>query len=142
MQAVILLNCIYNIANQIVTNNSTIEDINLHLIFIYMNVKEKIVFAIVGKYKISLVYQNTDTDKPDEYKSILPHLIGVHKTTGKCILSAYYQPENKPLKPCWKSFILDNILSVELSDEKFNSPQQGYNPNDSRMKTVLAFITQ
>lgn len=41
MQAAILFNCTYNIVNQIVINNSTIENINLHLIFIYIRLKKK-----------------------------------------------------------------------------------------------------
>jgi len=66
--------------------------------------------------------------------TILPHLLGKHKTTGNIILSAYNEND---LKACRKTFLLANITRVELLDEQFEHTAPNYNAQDKRMSVII-----
>ena len=88
-------------------------------------------------YEIGLTYRNRD-----EVKNyiVLPHLLGQHKSSHSLLLSAYDVTNSNIDKRGWKTFILNNIVAVELTEEKFTTAVPGYNKYDVRMKKFLSRI--
>ena len=99
-----------------------------------MGITEKIIAGIVSMKKLTVSYKN---EKEVNQYTVLPHLLGKHKTTGNIILSAYSEDETKP---CWKTFVLANITDVKLSDEKFEHTAPNYNAHDTRISAIICAI--
>jgi len=96
-----------------------------------------LIFAITNKQKVSLLYKNGKEIKLYEY--VLPHLLGIHNKTENFLLSAYFVPRLMESEAEWKTFKLNDIVSVQITDFTFTSIK-GYNPLDTRMKKIIAFI--
>ena len=99
-----------------------------------MSITEKIIAGIVAMKKLTIGYK--DEAQIRQY-TILPHLLGKHKSTGNIVLSAYNEDE---IKPSWKTFLLANITDAKLSDEKFEHTAPNYNAHDKRMSPIICAI--
>jgi predicted DNA-binding transcriptional regulator YafY len=73
----------------------------------------------------------------DLTRIVEPHLLG-KKTSGNTVLSAYmvdgYSESDD--EPYWRSFVVDEIEFLVMLDEKFKTPREGYNPDDTTMTEI------
>lgn len=104
-----------------------------------MTVSEKIVLGIVSMRQMRIKYKRDNETTSEEYDCIHPHLLGINKSTGNYVLSAYYVPATEEVAPSWKTFLLESIVDAELLNEKFIRAN-GYNPKDTRMSSILCNI--
>lgn len=70
-------------------------------------------------------------------RTVEPHLVG-DRTTGKTGLSAYQigGKSHSNSVPYWRPFTVSKIRELEITDQTFDKPRPGYNPNDSRMTVI------
>ena len=59
---------------------------------------------------------------------------------GHRLLSAWLRPGHSRSAPegGWRSFLVDDIAELQLLDETFAGPREGYNPGDRSLVTVFA----
>lgn len=86
----------------------------------------KMTKAIQNKKLLHFYYKN-------EVRRVEPHIYGID-TKGHEALSAYQIGKG------WRFFHVNEITSLESSDEHFYSPRTDYNSNDDSFSTVYARI--
>lgn len=68
-----------------------------------------------------------------------PFTLGIRNGTSTLILSAYliggYSQSN--INPPWRAYDVYKIQNISLTNKKSESYRQGYNPNDSRMSSII-----
>jgi predicted DNA-binding transcriptional regulator YafY len=67
-------------------------------------------------------------------REVEPHLLGYNKT-GALTLSAWQTYGRSGVG--WRGFHVDKIMSPQSTEEKFEGPRAGYNPNDSTMDPII-----
>jgi hypothetical protein len=96
----------------------------------YMNARDLICEAILRKRLLQFSYRN-------HTRIVEPHILG-RETTANEILSAYlvggYSESRK--EPYWRSYFLSDLTHLEMLDQTFSAPREGYNPNDPKMVKV------
>ena len=102
-----------------------------------MSITARIVNGITAMSEIKIRYKEENQIK--EYQ-IQPHLFGNLKSTGNLVLSAYDTSDK--VKASWKTFLLSKIISAEVTDKSFDTTAPNYNPQDSRMETIISSIPQ
>lgn len=73
----------------------------------------------------------------DHTRVVEPHLFG-RDSAGHDVLSAYlvrgYSESRQ--RPYWRFYLLSNVTSLTMLDERFLGPRKGYNAKDPRMLKV------
>lgn len=68
-----------------------------------------------------------------------PFTLGIHKTTGNLVLSAYrvggYTKSGN--EPPWRLYTVKDISSLRITDQPSADTREFYNPNDSRLSTII-----
>jgi hypothetical protein len=100
-----------------------------------MSITAKIVNGITMMSEMKIRYKD---GKEIKTYIVQPHLLGKFKTTQNVVLSAYDITATANVS--WKSFIIQNILSADVTDESFECTAPNYNPLDSRMETIICSI--
>ena len=100
-----------------------------------MSITARIVNGITAMSEMKIRYKEEKQIK--EY-TIQPHLLGKLKSTGNLVLSAFDTSDKA--KASWKTFLLNKVLSAELTDKSFDAAAPNYNPEDKRMETVISAI--
>ena len=91
--------------------------------------------AIQGKCIIEFYYKGGT-------RIVEPHCYGIHKTTNNEVLRAYRvggYSESESIPP-WRLYRVDEISSLTITDEKFDTARDGYNPDDSAMSDIFCHI--
>ena len=99
-----------------------------------MSITAKIVSGITLKSQMRIRYK--EEKQINEY-TIQPHLFGKLKSTNNLALSGY---DVSGVKASWKTFLLNKILSAEITDKSFDAVAPNYNPQDSRMETIISSV--
>lgn len=91
--------------------------------------------AIKLKKIIRFIYEENE-------RIVEPHTYGIHKNTGKEVLSAFqiggYSSSGKI--PYWRLYVVDKITGLEITGEYFKGPRPGYRKGDSRMSIIFCEI--
>ncbi|MDK2789621.1 MAG: hypothetical protein PWP15_128 [Methanothermococcus sp.] len=98
----------------------------------------KIITAINEKRKLKIIYNGGDA------RTIEPHCYG-NDTYDQKKLRAYQikGDSNSGEASGWKLFIVENISSVNLLDERFEKPRPGYNPQgDTQIPHIICKIIE
>lgn len=66
-----------------------------------------------------------------------PHTFGVN-TAGNEALSAWLRPGHSRSSPNggWRMYLTDGISALQMLDEPFAGPREGYNPDDPHFDAV------
>jgi hypothetical protein len=74
----------------------------------------------------------------DVVRVVEPHLFGVN-SAGHESLSAWLRAGHSRADPegWWRTYLLDGMRDVQLLDETFTGPREGYNPDDERMARIV-----
>lgn len=95
--------------------------------------------AIKEKRLVKFYYDDKYSDFTD-WRTVEPHLIGNHKSTGNTTLVAWFLPTQQQSASGhpqeWGNYILDRIENLQILDKTFEKTRPKYNPNDSRMSTI------
>lgn len=90
--------------------------------------------AIQNKRVVIIGYKGQD-------RIIEPHLVG-RKTSGNDALSAWqiggYSESAR--YPPWRSYLLSEIESVQVLEQVFENPREGFNPNDKTMIHIYCHV--
>ena len=70
--------------------------------------------------------------------TIQPHLLGKLKSTGNLVLSAYDTSDES--QASWKTFLLNKVISAEVTDKSFDTAAPNYNYQDKRMDVTICKI--
>lgn len=94
--------------------------------------KEEIIAAITNRNLLSFRYESHS-------RLVEPHLLGISRA-GNLTLSAYQVGggSNSGKIPGWRPFLLSKMSGLSTVAETFSRARDGYNPNDSTMRTILA----
>lgn len=97
--------------------------------------KDSIIQAILNRNVITFDYKGN-------HVKVEPFTIGIHKTTGNVILSAYFLSgySKSQGEPPWRLYSIKNIANLIITNEVAESFHDGYNPRDSRMSTIFATV--
>ena len=112
-----------------------------------MKVSEQIVYKqlikpIQEKQLIAFSYKDVKTNK-EQFKTAEPFQVGIHKTTGNAILSAWYIPQNEKEKAGWRIYLLSAISNVTTFMSTFTGDRPGYNANANQtMKEILVSVNE
>jgi hypothetical protein len=72
---------------------------------------------------------------------IEPHLTG-QKRSGNDALSAWqvggYSESNR--QPPWRNYLLSEIENIQVLDQFFDNPREGFNPNDKTMSHIYCHV--
>lgn len=96
---------------------------------IIYNMLEK---ALLTQRRLKIVYHG-------EERTIEPHAIGISTKGNPCV--RVYQVIGGAVfgeKTGWKMMLLSDIEEIEMLDEYFDNPREGYQQGDKGMSTVLA----
>lgn len=75
-----------------------------------------------------------------EPRVVEPHCLGV-STAGNTVLRAYQiDGYSSSGKMGWKLYDLNNADGLEILDETFDGPRDGYNPNDKAMDEIICAL--
>ena len=118
--------------------------------------KDLMIYAIKGGFEVGLLFKtNNAKDKMpiSKYRTVLPMALGMHKSTGNEVLSAFHeigQSESKAretgrrsaeAKNEWRLFKTKNILSMWITGKTFDkAPPKFKGSTDSRMSTVEVYF--
>ena len=118
--------------------------------------KDLMIYAIKGGFEIGLLFKTkNDKDKMPiaKYRTVLPVAIGIHKSSGNEVVSAFHeigQSESKArltgrrsaeAKNEWRLFNTNNILSMWITGKTFDKAPEGFKgSNDARMSTVEVYF--
>lgn len=71
------------------------------------------------------------------FREVEPHLVGIRN--GKPTLSSFQIGGRSKSGniPGWRPFTIPKIRALEVTSRTFGGPRQGYNPNDSRMSSII-----
>ncbi len=95
----------------------------------------KLKTPVQEKRLVSFMY--TDTSGKEDFKQVEPFQVGIHKTTGNAILSAWYIPKNNKEKAGWRIYLLSAITNVTAYMTTFGD-RPGYEPDSNQtMKEIL-----
>ena len=74
----------------------------------------------------------------DVVRVVEPHLFGVNGA-GHEALTAWLRAGLSRSDPdgWWRTYLLDGMRDVQLLDETFAGPREGYNPGDERMARIV-----
>ncbi|HCT24187.1 MAG TPA: hypothetical protein DIW54_13030 [Chitinophagaceae bacterium] len=107
------------------------------------NDSELLCRAITNKRIIKFFYQDKYSNKAG-WRLVEPHLIGIHKSTGSKILVAWEINESNNDKSgralMWKSYIINRIEHLEITNRTFSQTRPYYNSKDKRMKSIICII--
>lgn len=69
-----------------------------------------------------------------------PHTYGIYGATGNEVIVTYQTRGGSQSGgiPDWRTFNVSEILGLNITEEKFERTRPGYNPNDSRIRSVFA----
>ena len=95
---------------------------------------------VQSKTVIQFYYQDASTDNND-WRVVEPHLIGILRTTGNAVLSAWFLPTPAQIQggetQGWRLYLLNNISQVGSLNRHYTRTRPGYNANDSRMSRII-----
>lgn len=95
---------------------------------------EQLCKAIAEKRIVTITYKGHS-------RVIEPHLVG-RKRSGNDALSAWqvggYSDSNR--QPPWRNYLLSEIESISLSDQHFDAPRPGFNPQDRTMNQIYCSL--
>lgn len=103
--------------------------------------------AIRNKDVIIINYQG-DLPGGDGIREIEPVCLGVTKRGNVAIRawqregSSHTQTTGEQEIPGWRIYLVNKILSSNLTGEKFNEPRPGFNPNGDKSFTSVYEITK
>ncbi len=74
----------------------------------------------------------------DQVRVVEPHLYGVN-SAGHEALSAWLLPGRSRADPQggWRTYLSDAVRRLQVLDETFPGPREGFNPDDPRMVEVF-----
>lgn len=78
----------------------------------------------------------------DQTRMVDPFTLGYHKDTSNLVLSAWWvggYSESKQY-PHWRLYKVDEMQNIRIDVADASSHQNGYNPNDSRMSSILCTV--
>lgn len=98
--------------------------------------------VIADKGMIRFWYRDTTSPFFDGWRTVEPHLIGQKRSkTENIVLSGWFIPTQeqkfKDKESGWREYILDGLDKLEMLPMQYARTRQGYNPKDSRMKTIF-----
>lgn len=95
--------------------------------------------AISEKKLVKFYYDDKYSDFTD-WRTVEPHLVGDHKSTGNTTLVAWFLPTQQQSSSGhpeeWGNYLIDRIKNLQILDKTFQRTRPKYNPNDSRMSTI------
>lgn len=110
--------------------------VNLCIIYVLKNsiMDELIIEAIENKNLLEFYYKN-------HHRIVEPHTFGV-STKGNNNLSAYQidGTSDSGVVPDWKLFTVSKIKGLQVLEDTFAKPRNGYTTGDSRMEIIYAEI--
>lgn len=76
----------------------------------------------------------------DLMRTLEPHTYGIHKDTNNEVLAGYQTGgfSHSGDLPGWRLYRIDELLSLQVTNQVFRITRTGYNPNDSRMSSIFA----
>lgn len=81
-------------------------------------------------------YQTDDTPRVVE-----PYLVG-ESVAGHEVLFAWYLPTEAGKKaPGWRTYLLDDLRTLEVLDVTFSQPRDGFNLNDRNIVSIRCSIS-
>lgn len=91
--------------------------------------EEIITQAIAGKQLVQITYGNGADGK----RLVEPHLLGT-TITGQAALQGWFVEgaSKSGQGPGWRNYLLSRILSIELTNQTFSGPRQGFNPTGGK----------
>ena len=86
--------------------------------------------AIKGRNVVSFHYGGDDTPG---YRKVEPHMVAYNRK-GALALSAWYLAgaSEKNTGYGWREYLLSEIASLIILDERFEGPRPGYNPDGGK----------
>ena len=74
----------------------------------------------------------------DSIRVVEPHLFGIN-SAGHEMLSAWLRPGHSRSDPDggWRNYLTSEIVNLQLLDEAFDGPREGFNAADPRMREVF-----
>lgn len=74
----------------------------------------------------------------DQVRVVEPHLYGIN-SAGHEALRAWLRPGLSRADPegGWRMYLVPEMRSLQLLDERFAAPRPGYNPNDRHMQRIF-----
>lgn len=95
--------------------------------------------AISEKKLVKFYYDDKYSDFTD-WRTVEPHLVGDHKSTGNTTLVAWFLPTQQQSSNGhpkeWGNYLIDRIQSLQIIETTFQKTRPKYNPQDSRMSTI------
>jgi len=88
--------------------------------------------AIENRKLISFAYDGY-------YREVEPFTLGVHKDTDNLSLSAWWVGGHSHSRsyPHWRLYTVDLMSDITILNRSASSYQDGYNPNDKRMRRII-----
>jgi hypothetical protein len=83
--------------------------------------------SIKGMLIVEFVYKG-------DWRSVEPHLLGISKK-GKLCLSAFQIAGGSGQS--WRAYLVEEIQNFVVTNDTFDGPRPGYNPNDSTMSSII-----
>jgi hypothetical protein len=77
----------------------------------------------------------------DFVRVVEPHMFGVN-SAGHEMLSAWLRPGHSRSDPegGWRNYLTSEIANLQMLDETFAGPREGFNPADPRMREVICVL--
>jgi len=77
----------------------------------------------------------------DFVRVVEPHLFGVN-SAGHEMLSAWLRPGHSRTDPDggWRNYLTSEITNLQMLDETFAGPREGFNPADPRMQETYCVL--
>lgn len=97
-----------------------------------MSVNDIICQAIRESIVVQFTYKG-------QIRIVEPFTLGTRSGTLTLVLSAYLiggYSESQSIPP-WRTYDVHKIQNISLTNKKSESYRQGYNPNDSRMSSII-----
>jgi hypothetical protein len=77
----------------------------------------------------------------DFVRVVEPHVFGVN-SAGHEMLGAWLRPGHSRSDPDggWRNYLTSEITNLQMLDETFTGPREGFNAADPRMREVLCVV--
>jgi hypothetical protein len=78
----------------------------------------------------------------DLVRVVEPHMFGIN-SAGHEMLSAWLRPGHSRSDPAggWRNYLTPEVTNLQMLDETFDGPREGFNPADPRMREVFCVLS-
>ena len=98
--------------------------------------EELICKAINERKVISFIYDG-------HRREVEPFTLGIHKDTSNVSLSAWWIggfSKSNSTNPRWRLYSVESISGLEITSSIASNYQNGYNPDDKRMSSIICTV--